>query len=445
MSRLGDRAVVIGGSIAGLITARVLSDYFDDVVILERDAVEDRPVLHRSVPQGHHLHALLQGGQEVLESLYPAFGEELRALGATRVAVGRDIVWYLPDGKAYSPTGSLRIPADLGLAGHCASRALIEFLVRRRTKVIPNVQWESGAAVRDLIHREGRVRGVRCEDSRVFDAELTVDATGRTSYTPRWLVSLGFSPPDETAIGLDTAYSTANFRMPDDFRGEPIMFITGPAPEFTRRGYVITIEDGTLLVSLIGRFGDYPPVDREGYIAFAKGLHSDLALRIIEGAEQLTGIAHHRFRESVQRHYERLTSFPEGFLVIGDALCTFNPIHAQGMSAAARQGRLLHDVLAEHRARPRGLENIASPFFVKAAELNSTPWNLAAAFDFAFPQTRGERPPGIQERARYFAALDRLQVDDYEVQRLVAEVFHLMRPISALQEEPLRSRVLARL
>jgi 2-polyprenyl-6-methoxyphenol hydroxylase-like FAD-dependent oxidoreductase len=147
----------------------------------------------------------------------------------------------------------------------------------------------------------------------------------------------------------------------------------------------------------------------------------------------------------VQRHYERLTSFPEGFLVVGDALCTFNPIHAQGMSAAARQARLLHDVLAEHLTRPRGLENIAPAFFVRAAELNSTPWNLAAGFDFAFPQTRGERPPGIQERARYFAALDRLQVDDREVQRLVAEVFHLMRPISALQEEPLRSRVLARL
>src|SRR5499433_2963181 len=129
MTRLGQRAVVVGGSIAGLLAARVLSDHFDRVVILERDAVEDRPVPHRSVPQGHHLHALLQGGQEVLESLFPDFGEQLRTLGATRVTVGRDIVWYLPDGKAYSPTGSLQVPSDLGLYGHCASRGLIEFLV----------------------------------------------------------------------------------------------------------------------------------------------------------------------------------------------------------------------------------------------------------------------------------------------------------------------------
>jgi hypothetical protein len=113
---------------------------------------------------------MLQGGQDVLESLYPAFGEQLRGFGGTRVAVGRDIVWYLPDGKAYSATGSLRTPLDLGLAGHCASRGLIEFVLRRRTTAISNVHWESGAAVRELVHQQGRVRGVRCEDSRVFEA-----------------------------------------------------------------------------------------------------------------------------------------------------------------------------------------------------------------------------------------------------------------------------------
>jgi len=115
------------------------------------------------------------------------------------------------------------------------------------------------------------------------------------------------------------------------------------------------------------------------------------------------------------------------------------------MSAAARQARLLRDVLAEHLARSGGTEGLAPVFFGGAAALNSTPWNLAAGFDFAFPQTRGERPVGMQERARYFAALDRLQVDDRELHRLVAEVFHLVRPLSSLLEEPLRSRVFARM
>jgi flavin-dependent dehydrogenase len=308
-----------------------------------------------------------------------------------------------------------------------------------------NIQIEYETAVRQLICRDGRVRGVRTADARSIEADLVVDATGRGHRARQWLASAGFCAPDETAIGLDTAYSTANFRRPESFVGEPLIFITGPAPHFTRRGYVITIENGTLLVSLIGRFGDFPPTDKEGFLAFAKELHSDLAYRIIRDGEQLTPIAHQRFASSVQRHYERLKPSPEGFLVIGDALCHFNPIFAQGMSAAAMQAVILQEILSDYSEQSREVPGIASSFFTKAAQFNSTPWNLAAGFDFAFPQTRGNRSPGIEERARYFAALDKLASDDLEVRRLMAEVFHLVQPLSILQQEPLRSRVLSRI
>jgi 2-polyprenyl-6-methoxyphenol hydroxylase-like FAD-dependent oxidoreductase len=441
----GLRAVVAGGSIAGLITARVLSEYFDQVVVLDQDKIEDRPVVHKSVPQGHHLHALLQGGLRAVSSLYPSFTEDLRQLGATRIAIGRDAVWYLPDGKAYNPSGSVRTPFDSDLEGYCASRGLLEFVIRRRTTATSNIQIEYETAVRQLICRDGRVRGVRTADARSIEADLVVDATGRGHRARQWLASAGFCAPDETAIGLDTAYSTANFRRPESFVGEPLIFITGPAPHFTRRGYVITIENGTLLVSLIGRFGDFPPTDKEGFLAFAKELHSNLAYRIIRDGEQLTPIAHQRFASSVQRHYERLKPSPEGFLVIGDALCHFNPIFAQGMSAAAMQAVILQEILSDYSEQSREVPGIASSFFTKAAQFNSTPWNLAAGFDFAFPQTRGKRPPGIEERARYFAALDKLASNDSEVRRLMAEVFHLVQPLSILQQEPLRSRALSRI
>src|SRR5580704_75815 len=445
VSKLGRHAVVVGASMAGLTTARVLSDYFEQVTALEQDDLEEGPVLHKSVPQGHHLHALLQGGLKVLSSLYSAFAQELAQRGATEVTVGRDVAWYLPDGKAYNPTGSIRTPFDSGLKAYCASRGLIEFIVRRQTTAIPNIRLESGTAVRELIHAKGRVQGVRLADSRTIEADLVVDATGRGRRARHWLTAIGCSPPDETAIGLDTAYSTANFRRPPSFPGEPIIFINGPAPQFTRRGYVITIENRTLLVSRIGRFGDFAPLDRAGFLGFAGGLHNDLAYRIIKDGEQLTPIAHHRFVSSVQRHYERMTSFPEGFLVIGDALCTFNPIYAQGMSAAAKQAEILQRVLSDCARQTGSLAGLASSFFAQAAEFNSTPWNLAAAFDFAFPQTRGIRPPGIEKQTRYFAALDTLQCEDGEVRRLVTEVFQLLQPLSVLQREPLRSCVLARM
>jgi 2-polyprenyl-6-methoxyphenol hydroxylase-like FAD-dependent oxidoreductase len=287
--------------------------------------------------------------------------------------------------------------------------------------------------------------GVRTGDSRSIDADLVVDATGRAHRARQRLAAIGFSPPGETEIGLDTAYSTANFRRPESFSGEPLIFITGPAPHFTRRGYVITIENGTLLVSLIGRFGDFPPTDKEGFIAFAKELHSDLAHRIVKDGEQLTAIAHQRFVSSVQRHYERMGQCPQRFVVIGDALCHFNPIYAQGMSAAAKQVEILQEILFDCAKQSRGLSGIAASFFTRAAEFNSTPWNLAAGADFAFPQTRGVRPRGTAEQAQYFQQLDKLAQEDSEVLRLMTEVFHLVRPLSVLQREPLRSRVLGKL
>jgi flavin-dependent dehydrogenase len=442
MAKLG-HAIVVGGSIAGLIAARVLSDYFELVTVLERDEIENRPVLHKSVPQGNHLHALLNGGQQVLAALYPGFTDDLRKLGAKQFSIGRDVAWYFPDGKAYSPTGSLREPFDVGLDGHCASRGLIEHVVRCRTQEFAGIRVHTETTVRGLMYRDARVLGVLCDEGRSIETELVIDATGRTSHAPQWLEAAGLSAPRQTTIGVDTAYSTALFRVPDWYDGEPLVFIVGPAPAFTRRGYVIRIENQSLLVSLIGRFGDYPPTDRDGFLGFAKELHSDLAWRIVRNGEQLTPVAHHRFPASVQRHYEELTI--DRFVAIGDALCTFNPIYAQGMSAAARQANLLGKVVAEHLSPGPELDGIAADFYSRAAELNRTPWDLAAGFDFAFPETRGERPAGIEERARYFAVLDRLQREDPEIRRLMTEVFHLVRPLSALLEEPLRSRVRVRM
>jgi 2-polyprenyl-6-methoxyphenol hydroxylase-like FAD-dependent oxidoreductase len=206
---------------------------------------------------------------------------------------------------------------------------------------------------------------------------------------------------------------------------------------------VAAIENERLLVSLIGRFV-YPPTDDQGFFDFARSLHSPFICQLIQETERLTDIAHHRFPTSVQRHYERMPSFPEGFLILGDALCCFNPVYGQGMSAAALQAKVLQDVLAERRAQSGGLAGLAAAFFPQAADINRAPWVLAANLDFAFPQTRGERPAGMEQQGRYLAALDQLQVEDVEVQRLVMEVFQLTRPLSALQEEPLRSRVLAR-
>jgi 2-polyprenyl-6-methoxyphenol hydroxylase-like FAD-dependent oxidoreductase len=448
-SSLGHHAVVIGGSLAGLMSAAALADFFDHVTVFERDRVEDRAVLHKSVPQGNHIHALLLGGQHVMLLLYPGFTDELKRLGAVRFRPGIDVAFYGPNGKGYNGTQSVKEPRDLGLEGHSMSRGLLEYNVRRRTIALANVELETEVAIEGLIYDSGRVRGVRrngAVGAQSIEADLVVDAGGRSSHASRWLVEMGVPAPDETTIGVDFAYTSTKYRKPDlACESEPSLLVGGPPPEHTRAAGLFEIEDRTWHVSLAGRFGDYPPTDEAGFLAFAKSLPSPKVYELIKDAERIADISHHRFPTSIWRHYERLQAFPEGFLILGDAICSFNPVYGQGMSSAALQVRELQKVLRERAAQARGLDGVASDFFPKAAMAISAPWTLASNFDFAYPQTRGERPPGLTEGAGYFAALDSLQAEDIDVQRLVTEVFHLTKPLSALREEPLLSRILARL
>ena len=448
--RLGQHAVVIGGSIAGLMAARVLTDYFEQVTVLERDHIEGQPAVHKSVPQGNHLHALMLGGQQVLSSLYPGFTDRLQQLGAVRFRFGIEAAFFFPGGRAYTPTGSVRQARDLGIDGYSQSRGLLEHCVRQCTLELANLKFEGDTAVQGLIYENGQVRGVRISRDRSADsiaADLVVDAGGRSSRASRWLNEMGFQTPEETSIGCDFAYSSAKFRIPASYDApEKVMLFGGPPPKFTSAAGIGHIEHDTWMVSLAGRFGQYPPTDQDGFFAFAKSLPTKRFYELIKGAERVSDITHHRFPTSVQRHYERLAAFPERFVVLGDAISSFNPVYGQGMSSAALQVRALHQVLSERAAgsQAEGLGGLGAAFFPKAAEVIASPWILAASSDFAYPQTTGERPPNMEEGARYFAALDSIVAEDPEVHRLLTEVFQLARPLWDLTAEPLRSRVLAR-
>ena len=265
--RLGQHAVVVGGSMAGLMTARVLADYFDRVTVFERDQIEDRPAIHKSIPQGNHVHALLLGGQQVMSDLFPGFIEELKSSGAVPYKIGRDLVWYGPGGKRYSASGSLREPRDLGLGSHALSRGLLEHLIMRRSAALANVKIETGLAIEGLVHDKAQVRGVRCAlaaGSQPVEADLVVDAGGRSARAPRWLAQMGMPTPAETTIGVDFAYTSTKFRK-TDLHLEPLTFVGGLPPS-TRGGGVFEIEDDIWHVSLAGRFGDYPPTDEEGFL-----------------------------------------------------------------------------------------------------------------------------------------------------------------------------------
>ena len=446
--RLGQHAVVIGGSLAGLMTARVLADHFDAVTVLERDYIDAQPGIHKSIPQGNHLHGLLLGGQQVMASLYPGFLEKLDTLGAVRCRAGTELVFYLPTGKAFSATGTVCEPYDLGFDITCHSRGLLEYCVRQCTLEHTNITFASESTVQGLVYADGHVRGVRYQQSgqtHSLAADVVVDAGGRGSHAPRWLRELGFQAPEETTIGVDIAYASTKFRVPEAYdEPERLVVCLGLAPDFPDGAIMETIENNMWHVTLAGRFGNYPPHDVEGFFAFAKSLYTSKMYDLIKDAERVTDITSYRTPTSVWRHYERLTAFPEGFVVLGDAISSFNPFYGQGMSSAALQVQALQQVLRERVTASQGLAGLAQAFFPKAAEIVFTPWTLAANQDLAYPRTQGERPADFEEGAQYFAALNALTAEDMEVYRLLVEVFNLVKPLAAFHEEPLRSRVLAR-
>ena len=447
-THLGQHAVVIGGSLAGLMTARVLADHFDAVTVLERDHIDAQPGIHKSIPQGNHLHGLLLAGQQVMASLYPGFLEKLDTLGAVRCRAGTELVFYLPTGKAFSATGTVREPYDLGFDITCHSRGLLEYCVRQCTLEHTNITFASESTVQGLIYADGRVRGVRYQQSgevHSLAADLVVEAGGRGSHAPRWLRELGFQAPEETTIGVDIAYASTKFRVPETYdESERLIVCLGLAPDFPDGAIMETIEHNTWHVTLAGRFGNYPPHDAEGFFAFAKSLYSTKVYDLIKDSERVTDITSYRTPTSMWRHYERLTTFPEGFVVLGDAIGSFNPVYGQGMSSAALQVQAIQQILRERAAASQGLAGLAQAFFLQAAEIVLTPWTLAANQDLAYARTQGERPADFEEGAQYFAALDALTAEDIEVYRLLVEVFNLVKPLAAFHEEPLRSRVLAR-
>lgn len=305
MSRLGQHAIVIGGSIAGLMTARVLADFFDSVTVLERDRIGPGPDIHKSIPQGNHLHLLLLGGQQVLSELYPNFTDKLHQMGAARLRAGKDMACFMPDRKAYSLSGSVTEPHDLGFDFHCQSRGLLEYCVRQATLTHANVNFRTESLVDELIWEDGRVQGVyvnQANERSPLEAGLVVDAGGRGSRAPRWLRQLGFEVPAETTIGVDFAYSSAILRIPG-YSGEPerMLLFLGPAPLYWKGAAFEAIENDAWHLSLFGRFGDYPPADREGFFVFARdAVPTPKLYQIIKDAELLTGIVPHRFPTSVQ-------------------------------------------------------------------------------------------------------------------------------------------------
>jgi 2-polyprenyl-6-methoxyphenol hydroxylase-like FAD-dependent oxidoreductase len=198
------------------------------------------------------------------------------------------------------------------------------------------------------------------------------------------------------------------------------------------------------MATIGGRHGDVPPGDAEGFLNYASALRTPTIYNAVRHAKHLDKIARYGFPESVRLHFERLDVFPRGLLPIGDAICRFNPVYGQGMSVAALEACLLKTLLESLGEARDPMAELAPTFFAEMQALIETPWSVAA-LDFAFPETRGQRPADFETTLKFGIALTRLAAEDPAVHRLTVEVQHLLKPRSVYRDPTLVQRVFAKM
>jgi 2-polyprenyl-6-methoxyphenol hydroxylase-like FAD-dependent oxidoreductase len=404
---------------AGLCAARVAAERFDRVVVVDRDrldgGVEPRP----HVPQGRQPHLLLVAGARLLEGWFPGILAELVAGGAVDLDLCADFHWHQCGGTLRRPVSDLRAPA--------VSRPFLEHTVRRRVEALPGVVVAAEATVVGLTTDSGRrrVTGIRLESGDTVAAELVVDATGRSAHTLTWLQDLGFPPPPTSVVRVDTRYVCRTYRRSPGPAHWKAAAVIG-APSTRRLAVALPIEQDRWIVNVAGLGGESPPVDEEDRVAYARCLPSPVIADLMASCEPLDEPAVYRFPTNQRRHVERMRRIPVGWVLLGDALCSFDPIYGQGMTVAAKQAEALGRCLDRSGTVDR---TVTRRYAAAAGRAVGVAWSIAVGGDFAYPDTRGKKPFGTDLLNRY---VDRVTVaaqhDDAVAVRLNAVLAMVRRP-----------------
>jgi 2-polyprenyl-6-methoxyphenol hydroxylase-like FAD-dependent oxidoreductase len=327
-------AVVLGAGMAGLLTARVLSDFYDRVTIVERDRLLDNPIQQMGIPQRRRLHGFPSRGCRQLDDFFP------------------------------------------GILG---DMPFVDLHVRRRVAAIPHVNlldhhnvWEPTVITRD------RVSGVLLADRdtgkrTAMDADLVVDAMGRGARTSAFLEKLGYGRPAEHRSAANWAYSSRLLRVPDGDFIEKVMLID-PGMGLPRAGLSAHGNDTWILT--VGRLAadGEPPADLADMLALVERSLPSAILAGLRTAQPLDDVAIFRDTAGVWRRYDQMQEFPAGLLVIGDALCSLDPVYGNGTTMVALEALALREYLRDESENPQR-------FFRAAAGYIGPAWAMSEAND----------------------------------------------------------------
>lgn len=428
------RAVVLGGSFAGLLAARVLSEFFDDVVIVE-PALLNADETGSGSPHRRQTHALLAMGRLQLERFFPGIITEMTAAGAQ---LGRDgeIRFYI-DGMRKAP-----VPGTMALS---ATRPFIEDHVRRRVADLGNVRFQQARA-KALIFERDRVAGVQlsadetqrdAEDS--LNADLVIDAMGRSSRLSRWLDDAGWGPVPMDRMRVDLGYATARFAraglLPDTYSELDDLVIAhsipGPAsgyqPTHVETGAVAAVEDDAWSVVLAG-YADHKPSEIPD--EFLARMHRCIEpLReVAETCKMLDTPELFTFSESRRRRFTDLSRFPAGLIVVGDAMASVNPIYGQGLTLATLQA----SSLAVHLRSGAAASAPAWDYFRRTDVVVDAAWGLSTTADLVQPHVTGPYPRGYKAISWVADRITEASIKDTQVNTTFLNVLQMIEHPKAL-------------
>jgi 2-polyprenyl-6-methoxyphenol hydroxylase-like FAD-dependent oxidoreductase len=422
----GEHAVVLGASLAGLASAAALAERFERVTIIERDTQPRSREYRDGVPQGRHVHILLPAGLLGLAELFPGIVDDLRARDA-RVMDTTSVRFYIAEGRLLLDGG------DLEFVG--ATRPLLESVVCDRVRALPGVRLVEGHDARGLVASpdRSRVTGVRLGSREsnhegTLMADLVVDATGRGSRSPRWLAALDYPPPEEERLEVGIHYTTRVFRRePGHLDGCQNLVVTIPH-DGRRGGVALAVEADQWIVTLIG-LGERPPADLDGFVEDAATLWMSDVHDLVAAASPLGNGSRGGFPGYLRRRYDRVRRLPNRYIVTGDAVCSLNPVYAQGMSVAIGETRTLGHILDQ-----RGLDRVGPRFFQGTKRNLDQAWLMSTGADLGYPAVHGPRPAQWRLVNTYINRLLRVAHRDpivalafMEANGMVAPR-HLMRP-----------------
>ena len=434
-------AVVIGGSMAGLCTARVLSDHFDTVTVLDRDTCPDGAFERAGVPQSRHVHALLVRGRQELNRLFPGFDTLMLERGAHEIDFGSDFATLRSWGwERCHPTGMITL---------FASRNLIEATVRELFHKLPNVDLREQTSVTglgmtatgrphiDTVYVVPRAAG----EPTSIQADLVVDASGRASKAPDWLQELGITPPHETIVNAHTGYSSRWYQAPDQLPKEwwwKGIWLDLKLPEQPLAGVLFPVEHNRWIVTLAGVSKHYPPKDEDEFTAALSQLRSPVLADAVRVAKPISSVYAYRKMANRFRRYEKWTARVDGFIAVGDSTCAFNPVYGQGMTTGTLSAGTLDECLKKYG--PTHPE-LSRHFFKAQARVQAAPWGLATGADFSLPETEGDRPKGARIVGPYMNALFMAAIEDMTLRRHVGEVLQMLKPPSSFFTPAVMGRI----